>query len=135
MYRFAAAFIGMSMLAVSALADTPNGDTLKTLDQFMIARSVAAKCAPADDVTAAAFEHSYQMVAERAQLALKALASDLSQAHIEKIMSDHYGEIDRQVSAIVTQESCDGEHAKEALQKYDAAARMESTRLLADKSN
>lgn len=136
MYRFAAACAGLMISAGPALADPPRHDNiLTTLDQFMIARSVSAKCGRSDVATEAAFQGHYRQVAEQATVALKALSSDLTQIHIEKVMADHYGEIDRHVSAIVAQESCDGPHIKEALQKYDSVANLTDTQLMADKNN
>jgi hypothetical protein len=125
----------MAMLAAPALADVPTGDTLKTLDQYMIAQSVAAKCGHTDAALIAAFQNNYRLVTQRAQLALKAIASDLSPSHIDNVISDHYSEIDRRVIAIIAQESCDGPHIKEALQKYDSVARQGNTQILADKSD
>ena len=136
MYRFAAAFAGMIVLAGPALADPPRHDTiLTTLDQFMIARSVSAKCGRADAATVSSFQRHYRLVTEQAMVALKALSSDLTQDRIEKVMADHYGEIDRRVIAIIAQESCDGSHIKEALQKYDSVANAADTQLMADKNN
>jgi hypothetical protein len=136
MGRFGTAFAGMILLAGPALADPPRHDNiLTTLDQFMIARSVSAKCGSADAATSAAFQRHYRLVTEQATVALKALSSDLTQIHIEKVMADHYSEIDRRVIAIVAQESCDGSHIKEALQKYDSVANVADTQLMADKNN
>lgn len=122
MRRLSAAFITLTMLAGPAWADPPNGEILQTLDQVMIERSVAAKCAAPDAAKAAAFSKLYQTVAAEAQMTLKSLASDLDQSHIDKVMTQHYDEIDRRVVSIVAQESCDGQHIKEALQKYDSTA-------------
>ena len=122
MRRLAAAFTTLMTLAGPAWADPPNGDILRTLDQVMIERSAAAKCAAPDAAKAAAFRRLYQTVAAQAEMTLKSLASDLDQTHIDKVMSQHYDEIDRRVSAVVAQESCDGSHIHEALQKYDDAA-------------
>lgn len=119
MRRVPAAIIMLAMLAGPAWADPPTSDILQVLDQVMIERSAAAKCAPPDAAKAAAFRRYYQEIAAEAQAALKSLASDLDLSHIEKVMVQHYDEIDRRVSAIVAQESCDGSHIKEALQKYD----------------
>ena len=136
MVRYVAAFIGLSLSVAPALADPPRHDTiLATLDQFMIARSVAAKCGRPDAPTQASFQRQYRLVTEQATLVLKTLASDLTRDRIEKVMADHYDEIDRRVTAIVTQESCNGSHIKEALQKYDNAANAGQTPLMADKNN
>ena len=136
MVRFVAAFAGAIILASPALADPPRHDNiLTTLDQFMIARSVSAKCGRADAATAASFQRHYRQVAEEATGALKDLSSDLTRAHIEKVMADHYSEIDHRVTAIVAQESCDGLHIKEALQKYDSVANLTEPQLLANKNN
>ena len=136
MVRYVAAFIGVSLSIAPALADSPRHDTiLATLDQFMIARSVAARCGRADAPTQASFQRQYRLVAEQATLVLKTLASDLTQDHIEKVMADHYGEIDRRVIVIVAQESCNGPHIKEALQKYDTVANAGQAPLMADKNN
>jgi phosphoenolpyruvate carboxylase len=136
MVRYGIAFIAVSLSAAPALADPPRHDTiLATLDQLMIARSAATKCGRADGPTQASFQRQYRLVTEQATLALKTLASDLTQAHIEKVMTDHYGEIDRRVTAIVAQESCNGSHVKEALQKYDSVANAGETPLLAEKNN
>lgn len=121
MRRLTAA-IAMLVLAGPAWAEPPTSEILQTLDQVMIERSAAAKCAAPDAAKAAAFRRYYQTVAAEAQTVLKSLASDLDQSHIEKVMVQHYDEIDRRVTAIVAQESCDGSHIKEALQKYDATA-------------
>ena len=48
-------------------------------------------------------------------------------------MAQHYDEIDRHVTAIVAQESCNGSHIKEALQKYDSTANAVMNPLLAKK--
>ena len=136
MVRYVAAFIGLSLSVAPALADPPRHDTiLATLDQFMIARSVAAKCGRPDAPTQASFQRQYRLVTEQATLVLKTLASDLTRDRIEKVMADHYDEIDRRVTVIVAQESCNGSHIKEALQKYDSAANAGQTPLMADKNN
>jgi len=135
MRRLTAAFIALASLAGPAWADPPGSEILQTLDQVMIERSVAAKCAAPDNAKAAAFRTHYQTVAAEAQEALKNLASDLDQSHIEKVMLQHYDEIDRRVAAIVTQESCDGPHIKEALQKYDSIANAVMTEQMAKKAN
>lgn len=136
MYRFGAALFGMILSSGPALADPPHHDNiLTTLDQVMIARSVSAKCGHADTATISSFQRHYRLVTEQATVALKMLSSDLTQTHIEKVMADHYSEIDRRVTAIVAQESCDGSHIKEALQKYDSVANVTDAPLLADKNN
>jgi hypothetical protein len=136
MYRFAAAGAALIVLAGPALADPPRHDTiLTTLDRFMIARSVSAHCGRADAATATSFQRHYRLVTEQAMIELKALSSDLTRERIEKVMADHYTEIDRHVAAIVAQESCDGSHIKEALQKYDSVANADDAQLMADKKN
>lgn len=122
MRRLSAAYIMLALLAGPARADQPTSDILRTLDQVMIERATAAKCAAPDSAKAAAFRKYYQTVAAEAETVLKTLASDLDRSHIEKVMAQHYDEIERRVSAIVAQESCDGSHIKEALQKYDSTA-------------
>lgn len=122
MRRLSAAFTMLVLLAGPAWADSPTSDVLQTLDQVMIERATAAKCAAPDSAKAAAFRKYYQTIAAEAETVLKTLASDLDRSHIEKVMAQHYDEIDRHVTAIVTQESCEGSHIKEALQKYDNAA-------------
>ena len=122
MRRLSATFITLGILAGPAWADPPNSEILQTLDQVMIERSVAAKCAAPDAGKEAAFRKAYQSVAAEAEMTLKGLASDLDHSHIEKVMMQHYDEIDRRVVAIVARESCDGTHIHEALQKYDATA-------------
>ena len=135
MHRLTAACAGLTMLAGPALADPPDHSILAALDQFMITRSVAVHCGRSDAVAMASFQSRYQGVIEQATAALKTLASDLTADSIEKVMSDHYGEIDRRVVAIVARESCEGPHIKEALQKYDSIADVAHTPLMADKNN
>jgi hypothetical protein len=134
MRRLSAAIIMLAMLAGPAWADPPTSEILQILDQVMIERSAAARCAVPDSARAAAFRIRYQAVAAEAQEALKSLASDLDLSHIEKVMVQHYDEIDRRVAAIVAQESCDGSHIKEALQKYDNIANAVITEQMAKKS-
>jgi len=134
MRRLSAAIIMLAMLAGPAWADPPTSEILQTLDQVMIERSAAAKCAIPDSAKAAAFRKYYQAIAAEAQTALKNLASDLDLSHIEKVMTQHYDEIDRRVTAIVAQESCGGSHIKEALQKYDSTANAVITEQMAKKS-
>ena len=126
MRRLSAALYALAVLAGPVWADPPGNEILQTLDQVMIERAVAAKCAAPDAGKAAAFRLYYQAVAAEAEVALKGLASDLDQSHIEKVMIQHYDEIDRRVTAIIAQESCDGSHVKEALQKYDITANARS---------
>lgn len=135
MQRLAAACAGIAMLAGPALADPPDKGILAMLDQFMITRSVAAHCGRGDAVSTASFQSRYRRVTEQAMTALRTLASDLTQDRIEKVMDDHYSEIDRRVVAIVAQESCEGSHIREALQKYDCVAGRPDTPLMADKNN
>jgi hypothetical protein len=134
MRRLSAAIIMLALLAGPAWAEPPTSEILQTLDQVMIERSAAAKCAVPDSAKAAAFRKYYQGIAAEAQTALKSLASDLDLSHIEKVMVQHYDEIDRRVAAIVAQESCDGSHIKEALQKYDSIANAVITEQMAKKS-
>jgi hypothetical protein len=122
MRRLSASIIMLAALAGPAWAEPPTSDILQTLDQVMIERSAAAKCAVPDGAKAAAFRLYYQTITADAETVLKSLASDLDQSHIEKVMLQHYDEIDRRVAAVVAQESCDGMHIKEALQKYDSIA-------------
>lgn len=124
MRRFSAALFALVSCAGPAWAEPQTTEILQTLDQAMIERSAAARCGAADSVKAAAFGDYYRAVSGDALVALKTLASDLDQSHIEKVMKQHYDEIDRRVSAIVAQESCDGTHIKEALQKYDDNANV-----------
>lgn len=128
-----AAFISLAVLAGPAWAEQPTSEILQALDQAMIERSVASKCADHDAAKAAAFRKIYQAVTAEAEVALKSLASDLDQTHIEKVMVQHYDEIDRHVTAIVTQESCSGSHIKEALQKYDITVNAVMNPLMAKK--
>lgn len=133
MRRLSAAFIMLALLAGPAWADPPTSEILQTLDQVMIERATAAKCAAPDSTKAAAFRKYYQAVAAEAEVALKNLASDLDRSHIEKVMVQHYDEIERHVTAIVAQESCDGSHIKEALQKYDSTANAVITQQIGKK--
>jgi hypothetical protein len=133
MHRLTAALVSLASLAGPAWAEQPNSEILQTLDQAMIERSVAAKCAAPDAAKAAAFRKLYQAVAAQAEIALKGLASDLDESHIEKVMAQHYDEIDHHVTAIVAQESCNGTHIKEALQKYDSTVNAAMNPLLAKK--
>jgi hypothetical protein len=135
MRRLSAALMSLVFLVGPALAETPNSQILQRLDQAMIERSVAAKCAEPDSAKAAAFRKLYQAITQEAEVALKSLASDLDQSHIEKVMAQHYDEIDRHVIAIVAQESCSGSHIKEALQKYDNTVKAVTTQLMAKKSD
>jgi len=135
MRRLSAAFFSVTLLAGPALAESPDTNVLRMLDQVMIIRSVAAKCTPPNQASAIAFQRRYQDVATQAQTALKALASDLTQAHIESVMAEHYDEIDRRVAAVVAQESCDGPHIKEALQKYDGIVKAVMTPQVANKAD
>ena len=133
MRRLTAALISLMTLAGPVWAEQPNSEILQALDQAMIERSVAAKCAIPDPAKDAAFRKLYQAITAEAEIALKSLASDLDQAHIEKVMAQHYGEIDHHVTAIIAQESCDGSHIKEALQKYDSTVNAVINPLLAKK--
>ena len=133
MRSLSAALIALPVLAGPARAEPPNSEILQLLDQVMIERSVAEKCAASDSDKAAAFRGHYQSVAMAAKAALKSLASDLDQRHIDMVMDQHYDEINRHVLAIVAQESCAGSHIKEALQKYDSAASAAMTQQIAKK--
>ena len=133
MRRLTAAFISLTTLAGPVWAEQPNSEILQTLDQAMIERSVAGKCAAPDAAKAAAFRTLYQAIAAQAEIALKSLATDLDQTHIERVMAQHYDEIDRHVVAIVAQESCDGSHIREALQKYDSTVNAVMAPLMAKK--
>jgi hypothetical protein len=136
MQRLAVVLTGMMMLAGPAWADPPRSDNaLATLDQFMVARSAAAKCGHADAAANVAFLHQYRLAAEQGAAALKILSSDLTSAHIEKVIADHYGEIDLRVTAIVAQETCISTRIKQALQKYDNVANAAETQLIANKNN
>jgi len=135
MRRGAAAFAGLVMLAGPAGAATPGPGALALLDQFMIARSAAARCGQAAASTAAAFQHKYELVTLRAEAMLTRLASDLAGANIGKLIENRYNEIDRRVSTLVTQESCNGPHVQQALQKYDSVANIKDTELMAENDN
>jgi hypothetical protein len=135
MHCLAAACAGITMLAGPALADPPDKSILATFDRFMLTRSAATHCGWGDAVSTASFQSRYRRVAELASAALKELASDLSGAAIEKLMSDHYSEIDRRVSITVAQESCEGPRIKEALQQYATASDSDNTGLVADKND
>lgn len=134
MRRCAAILAGITMLSAPAWAGSGGADTLTTLDQFMIARAVAERCGHAGGPTAA-FEHKYLLVTARAAAALKLLASDLAEPNIEKLIRGHYDEIDRRAAIVIAQESCDGPHVQQALQKYDNAAQGDDTELAAGNNN
>jgi len=132
MRRAAAAFAGVTMLTGPAWAGSDAAKVLGTLDTLMTARSVAARCGRAD---AGLFQQKYELVAARAVAALKILVSDLAPPHIQKLIDTHYGEIDRRVSDVIAQESCDGPRIRQALQKYDSVANSTDTELTADLEN
>jgi len=135
MRRIAAILASVTMLAGPARAGSSGAEALAALDQFMIVRAVAARCSHGTPAAVEAFQHKYDLVVAHAAAALKLLASDLAQPHIEKLIGNHYDEIDRRVSVVVAQESCDGPHAQQALQKYDNAANTPNIELLADNGN
>ncbi len=135
MRRAAAAFAGVTMLAGPAWAGSDAADVLANLDQLMIARAVATQCGRAESANTGTFQHKYELLTARAVAALKILISDLSQPHIEKLISNHYDEIDRRASAVIAQESCEGLHIQQALQKYDSVANSTDTELTADNLN
>jgi hypothetical protein len=122
------------MLAGPALADPAGGCILARLDQFMVTRSAAAHCGWGDALSTATFQNRYRRVADQAAAELKVLASDLTGIGIEKVISDHYSEIDRRVIATVAQESCSGPHVREALEKYGSTADTGNIPLMADKN-
>ena len=132
MRRAAAAFAGVTMLTAPAWAGSDAAPVLGTLDELMTARSVAARCGRAD---AGAFQQKYELVTARAMAALKILVSDLAPPHLEKLIDTHYGEIDRRISDVIAQESCDGPRIQQALQKYDSVANSTDTELTADLRN
>ena len=125
--------VGVTLLAGPASADAPSGDLLRMLDQFMVARSAATQCGGADAATMAAFHGNYRQIALRARGELKSLLPDLGETLIEKLIHDHYDDIDRQVSLMVAQESCKGPRVHEALQKYDTASQAVTARLSENK--
>jgi len=135
MRRTAAILAGVTMLAGPACAGSSGAEALAALDQFMIVRAVAARCGHAAPAAADAFQQKYDLVVAHAAAALKLLASDLAQPHIEKLIGSHYEEIDRRVSVVVAQESCDGPRAQQALQKYDTASNTPNIELLAKNGN
>jgi len=135
MRRCAAVLAGVMMLTGPAWAGSGGADILNTLDQYMIAHAVAARCNHADGPGAATFQHKYLLVTARAAAALKLLASDLAQPNIEKLIRNHYDEIDRRVAAVIAQESCEGSHVQQALQKYDTVANSDDTELAAGNAN
>lgn len=136
MRRFSTvAALGLAILAAPTLADAPSGDALRIIDQFMTARSAVARCGVTQPATLAAFRANYREVASYARAELKSILSDLNDTLIEKVLSDHYNDIDRRIIAIVAQESCGGPHIREALQKYDNGAQMVLARLMSDKAD
>lgn len=135
MLRLAAALTGAIVLAGPARADSPGADVLATLDQLMIARAVSTRCGHPDAPAADTFQHRYEETLIHAEEALKALSSDLAKPNIEKLMNDHYGEIDRRASVVIAQESCNGPHIQQALQKYDSVANSADTQLTIDGNN
>ena len=135
MRRLAAAFTGAILLAGPAWAESPGADLLATLDQLMFARAVSDRCGHPDSRTADSFQHRYAAALDRAEAAMKALSSDLTVPHIKKLMNDHYGEIDRRSSVMITQESCNGPHIQQALQKYDGVANSADTQPAIDGDN
>lgn len=134
MRRCAAILAGITMFSAPAWAGSDGADILTTLDQFMIARTVAARCGHAESPTAA-FEHKYLLMTARAAATLKLLASDLAAPNIEKLILSHYDEIDRRAAIVIAQESCDGPHAQQALQKYDSVAKGDDTEIAAGNNN
>jgi hypothetical protein len=125
--------LGAALLAVPALADAPSGDVLRILDQFMVARSAATRCGTATPITMSVFRSNYREVALQARAELKSILSDLADAPIEKVIADHYDDIDRRIAVMIAQESCDGPHTREELQKYDSGAQMVTARLATNK--
>jgi len=132
MRRRLAALALSTLLAGPAFAESDT-DALRMLDQAMIMRSAATRCAEPSSVRSAAFRRAYLQVAAQAQAALKSLASDLTQAHIQSVMADHYDEIDRHVIAIIEQESCGGADILEALRKYDSLVNSAPSQQIANK--
>jgi len=135
MRRIAAILAGVTMLAGPACAGSSGAEALAALDQLMIARAVAARCGHGTPAASEAFQRKYDLVVAHGAAALKLLASDLAEPHIEKLIGNHYEEIDRRVTAVVAQESCDGPRAQQALEKYDTASNTPNIELLADKGN
>ncbi|GEM_PF-4765975 len=135
MRRAAAAFAGVTMLTGPAWAGSDAATVLATLDKLMTARSVAVRCGRSDATAAGLFQQKYELLTERAMTALKILISDLAPPHLEKLIETHFGEIDRRVSAVIAQESCDGPRIQQALQKYDSVANNTDTELIADIQN
>ena len=128
---FAAAVIAIN----PAWAESPSADVLSTLDQLMSARATAAHCRHPDTQTDTIFHQEYEKALARAEAAMKALSSDLTVPHIKKLMNDHYGEIDRRTSVMITQESCNGPHIQQALQKYDSVANSADNQSTIDGDN
>ena len=136
MRRFSAVIaLGLAIVAPPALADAPSGDALRILDQFMIARSAVARCGAAEPSTLAAFRGNYREVASQARAELKSILSDLNDTLIEKVLSDHYNDIDHRTLATIAQESCDGPHIRDALRKYDSGAQTMTARLMSNKAD
>ncbi|MBX9633561.1 MAG: hypothetical protein K2X44_01145 [Magnetospirillum sp.] len=116
---------GLAMFAAPAAAQQERPDILTIWDQFSISNSIASKCVKPDEAKLAKFLLNYQIVSTHAALRLKQMSPEWSSARIDQAMTGRYTEIDKTMTEVIVQESCDGPKVKEALRRFDMQARID----------
>ncbi|UKJ75860.1 hypothetical protein [Azospirillum brasilense] len=116
---------GMMLSIAPAVAQQQGPDILKIWQQFSVSNSLASRCAKPDNEKLTKFLANYQIISTHAAHRLKQITPEWSPARIDMVMAEHYSNIDRTISEILIEETCDSQRTKEALQRFDAQADMD----------
>ncbi len=99
-------------------------DILTILDQFMISKAIASKCARPDETKIAKFFLNMETVRFYATQRLKQMYPKATDEMIAKGAVQRQAELDKGISDIVAREGCDSPQIKEALRRFDIQADM-----------
>lgn len=102
-------------------------DILQIFDQFAVSNAVASKCVKPDGDKLAKFLLNFQIVWINASLNLSKASSDMTPERADQALKDRYADVDKKVTEIIGEESCDGPRVKEALHRFDVQSSMDLT--------
>jgi hypothetical protein len=125
MQRLTALILGIAIAAQPATAEQKPPYIFQIVDDFMTSNAVASKCTKPDAEKMSKFLVNFDIVTRVASVEMKKLRPDATSEQVEKTMQDRYQQIDKGVSDIIHQETCDGPRIHEILRLFDVQAGMD----------
>ncbi len=113
---------GLVGFSAPAMAQQQGLNILTIFDQFAVSNAVASKCVKPDPAKLAKFLLNFQIVSTHASIRLQGISPSSSNERIDQVMKDRYGEIDKHISSVIAQETCNGPKVREALKRFDVQA-------------